>query len=369
MASLFLGLTSARALALSRVTWEPVASAQYYFLVISFADKTVSARTQATAIFLEEEARVNLWAIGGKDEVLAKLTVQSSAGGAQTLNPALAGQLEPKEAMPVSTLSLKERQKQAREKKKIARLQREREQAFSRQPAGLLSVQLGLGTETLQARGGDSEFSGSSLISSSRIDVELELARQHHTWQRQFWGSLQTHAFATEDVETTATEEIITRQLSVYPRFHLRSGLLQRLNTHPQHLWAAQVGFGASQLPVLQTTSAATGAADLSSQPYYGLGVGLRYAYQPHANLSYHSSFFYLPLTLGQWRKSEVWDAEAELRYFWLTRLFLITKLCAHTESLHYELTCPVAETSSCQPASRVTSTWQQISIGLGLKF
>ncbi|NRA46422.1 MAG: hypothetical protein HRU09_15835 [Oligoflexales bacterium] len=252
------------------------------------------------------------------------------------------------------------------ETEKIDRLRKEAQEAFSHDPYRSLSFLLGPGTEKLEGRGGASRYSGDSQFLSLDLDLSVQPPE---------WGGFNLlifahfHEFVTKNLVRVRGAGSSGDSLR-FQRYNISAFLQKKVyQIQTTHQFYLSLGLLISQLPTLETTSLASGAAELDSHYYTGIVPGGSYEYVWSERGRLQLQLYYLIKSLNSSKNLERSLVLLGVKYHLVKRFFVRTNIRMIKESSSYDLFCPGDEQISCRSQASIESQITYGQLGLGLEF
>ncbi len=363
----WLGLSSALQADEIRYQWQGVPNATYYQGTIQQGGDKVHFRTTSMWLMLQEGAIVTLESFGSDAEVIGPVKIQA---GVPLARPPVAPREPTPQPVPESTPEPAPKEEEAAPEPKEEAAPEPKEEAAAPteviQPAvALVGLHLGIGKEWLVAKGGISDYSGSTNVGGTELTAVYR--PRSSSWY--FDGSVKAHNYTTVTKEQAA-DGSISESESKFLRLAVRAAAFYDFNggdTHPSYSAGLGLGLAYFRVPTLAIKDKVTGAAALANHaglgPYIGLGYE-RYLDEAHT-LGFDLE--YLPLTLSGGGKGTGTKAFTFWRYAFVRDLYTEVGLVSERDTLSLTVDCP--SVTNCSDTSKTTANLIQALMGIGYRW
>lgn len=353
-----------------RYEWDAVKNASYYVGTVKRPNGDVSRfRTSSTWLLFEEGSVVSLESYGSDDEVIGPVKLRGASPEtpppeptpepAPVPEPEVVAEPEPEPAPePEPTPEPEPEPTPAPGPAEAS--QPEAPVKEGPRPRARAEVHLGIGKEWLEAKGGISDYKGSTSIGGTSLGGE---------WQPP--GSLyydvrfKAHNYATVTKEESSTGGESTESESKFLRLSVRAAAFYDFDAqNPGYRVGLGLGFAYFRMPVLKIEDDATGAAELANQAAWGPFLGASYERYLSAQHTMGLHLEYLPTILSKDVKGNGSKVYALWRYAFAPHLYSSLGILSERAAMAVEVDCP--NVTSCEDSSRSDSNLIQALMGIG---
>jgi hypothetical protein len=337
-------------------SWEPVSGAAYYQGTIKTDnDKPLRIRTSSQWLLLEGDVALDLDAYDSSGQNLGPVILKDQPlGGQANVAPKVEEDIDYEAEYP----------EPPEEEETAADLEVTQPNRYG--SSGTIGLSLGIGKETLTARGGSSEYKGTSGIGGTHINFRW----RNHGTPTLVAASIGAHYFNT-DIESQSGSNSSSDGEQQFLRLSARLGWmydLTHVDGNPKALTAALgLGFAHFRLPNLRLEDKTSGAANLENRTAFGPEVVALVLIPGGVDDEIGIGLNWLPMVFTKDTKGMSTNVSVIWRHLFDGQLF--SELGVHYlyETLETEIDCQ--SIAGCEEKSTSASKYTQGRLGVGVVF